>query len=460
MDPKGNILSAQAERIEISKDGTIYTFFLKDTFWSDGKPVTAEDFRSSWLECLDPNFPCPNAYLFYPIKNAKPGKKGKIPLNQVGIEALNSKCLRVHLEKPNATFLSLSSSPFFYPIRFSKDALGSEIRLSNGPFILSQWKRGQKIKLIRNGLYRNTSHIKIEGIEISLVSDQNTAYELFLNGQLDFIGSAYTFISPSILEFLPTYLIEKTVPAANVSAITFNTWKFPFTNQNFRKALSAGIDRRAIATALLAQKASPAYSIIPDGFKSRRYDSFPECNLQEARKLLDLAMNELGITSAKDLPKLKLLFPNYNPNTRKLAQILQNQWGKSLGINIELETYDLKHITTTLSNMNYDIGLVNWNANYLHAISFLDRFFSKDNPKNYSGWENAEFQKNYLLALDALDLEMQWERIIRCENILAQEAPVTPIVFWDYVLLTNKRLSMEVCKSGSLWIQSLSIRPL
>jgi len=470
MDPDGNIIPAQAERMEISDDGLTYTFYLKDTLWSNGEPVTAQDFATSWLSCLNPQFPSPFAYHLYAIKNAEEAKAGEVPLDQVGIEVVDPKCLRVYLDQPNSTFLTLICSTFARPIRYkTDDESNAKNLLCNGPFYIEQWKEDAKhnlkkkndkrIFLKRNPFYANKDHFSFSAIDISLIENQNTSYELFRNGQLDFIGGSYSPVSPTSLETLPEDQILESLASISVAACNFNTTRFPLNNLHLRRALSAAIDRELLATSLKAQKLSPAYSIVPNGFKTKHYDSFSPKSTEQAIAYFEEALKELALTR-ETFPQLTLIYPSSNHNVliTHIVQIMQQSWHQVLGIEVELQTYDLKTLVARLGKKDYDLGLVNWDANYPHPISFLERFLTKANPKNYSGWENPAFQTAIDHAYRSLNASEQLECIMRAEEILADAIPVMPVVFTDCVMLMDKRISgLKILKTGSFWVESLKI---
>jgi oligopeptide transport system substrate-binding protein len=471
MDPDGHIIPAQAQRLEISENGLTYTFFLKDNLWSNGESVTAQDFANSWLSCLNPQFPSPFAYHFYAIKNAREAKSGTIPLDQVGIEVVNSKCLRVHLSQPNSTFLTLICSTFARPIRYkTNDESHAKNLLCNGPFYIEQWKdeaspsfkkeHDKKILLKRNPFYANKDRISFSGIDISLIEDQNTAYELFRHQQLDFLGGPSSPISPTTLETLPENQLLESLPSISIAACNFNTTRFPLDNLNLRRALSAAIDRELLANSLKAQKLSPAYSIVPDGFKMRHYASFSPKTSKQAEEYFKEALSELNL-SVETFPKLKLIYPNSKHNVliSQIVQIMQESWRNVLGIEIELESSELKSLVSRLGKRDYDLGLVNWDANYPHPISFLERFLTKANTKNYSGWESVEFQMAIEKAYRSLDPTEQMGHIMQAEEILADAIPAMPIVFTDCVILADKRLSgLKILKTGTFWLESLKIQ--
>ena len=166
LNPDMSLSVAQAESYEISSDHKTYTFHLKNTVWSDGSPVTAYDFEKTWKSMLDPCFPSPDAYLLYPIKNAKPVKEGKLPLDQVAIHSKDVKTLVIELERPTPYFLQILASSVFLPVKTDKDqsmpnwATQPEQIISNGPFTLKSWKFNQEMVFEKNPHYHRASQVQ------------------------------------------------------------------------------------------------------------------------------------------------------------------------------------------------------------------------------------------------------------------------------------------------------------
>lgn len=464
--PDGRIVPAQAERVEISQDGLTYTFYLRQNiFWSNGDPVTAEDFVLSWKKCLSPEFFSPRAFHFYPIKNAKLAKMGLVPLDHVGLEVVNAKTLRVTLEEPNSTFLALITSTFAAPMRYKNDKETDPTNLlCNGPFYISKWKEGEKhkkVQLKRNPFYPSTSY-PMKGIEISLIEDQNTAFQLFEQRQLDFVGATYSPISPTTFDAIAEKRLDESISqhAVSVSVCNFNTGRFPLNNRNIRRALSYAIDREMLATAFKAHRFTPAYSIVPDGFKNTSYQTFPKDNAELAKQYFAEGLKELDLAAEK-FPKLKLLYPLSSENViiQKIAQILQQNLREVLGVDIILETYDLKTAIANLVKKEFDLGLTLWSADYPHPISFLSRFLEKGNPKNYSGWENQEFKETITRAQYSRDRAKEMQAIIHAEQILAEEVPATPVLFWNFTIFPDERIEgIEIDQTGKVHFENVRIK--
>jgi oligopeptide transport system substrate-binding protein len=462
LNTDGTIGPAQAEKVDISKDGLVYEFHLKNTFWSNGDPVTAEDFARSWRKCLSPDFVSPFCYYFYSIKNARLAKKGLVPLDQVGIDVISPKCLRVTLEHPASNFLALITASLALPFRYkNEDESNPKNLLSNGPFVISKWKDGAKLKkiLLKRNPYYASDTFPLKGIDISLIEDQNTAFELFERGQLDFIGAPYSPLSPTTLETMSADSIDASITkkAVSVSACNFNTWRFPLNNVHIRRALSYAIDKELLVKAFSAHRFIPAYSLVPDGFKPQGYTSFTKGDEELAKEHFEKGLEELGITRKK-FPKLTLLYPLSADNViiQKIAQILQQNWKNVLGIEIALQTCDLKVVIAALAKKEFDIGLTLWDAYYPHPLSFLERFIDGDNPKNYTGWQNKEFQSAMNEAFSAIDKQEELKAIIRAETILAEEAPLAPVIFWNFSVFVDSRIKgLEIDNAGRAHLENV-----
>ena len=242
LEPDGSITLSTAESFTVSPNKKKYTFILKETFWSDGSPVTAYDFEASWKSLIDPKFPSTTAHLLYPIKNAKAAREKKVPLDQVGIFAKDDRTLVVELEKPTPYFLKLTSFCTYYPIPKEKvametiwDAKKESHLISNGPFRMKKWKYNNEIIVKKNPLFWKAKDVKLNRIFITLIQDESTAFKLYEQGKLDWIGG---FISPIPLDALPA-LIEQNLlnhkEVAGTSFCAFNLNCYPFSNSQYSK---------------------------------------------------------------------------------------------------------------------------------------------------------------------------------------------------------------------------------
>ncbi len=421
-----------AYKIDLSSDKLIYTFHIREAFWSDGSAVTAMDFEYSWKSMLDPSFPCPNAHLLYPIEYAEEAKTGFCPLNAVGVRSIDAKTLEVKLKSPTPYFLNLISFCVFYPIHHKTEHEKNGVieesgknLLSTGPYILKSWKHHDVLSLEKNPNYWNQESVKLKNIDISFIDSETTALEMFAKQELDILGLPYTNIPIDALETFAKTPLLKGFPVGKTMFCSFNVQHPLFANKHIRKALAMAIDRQGIVDTIGISNEIPATNFVPpalkNGYNAIYYQKFDKEN---ALKQLEMGLKETGLTK-QDFEKITLIYPQ-RENSNSLCQILQQQWLSNLGLNIQLECLDFKIFLEKLSSSQYAICQYNWVAQYDDPMNILERFRKKSNPKNYCNWENSDYIN--LLDLSAFEQGATRDALLdKAEKIILEEMPIAPI---------------------------------
>lgn len=448
LNPDGTLTPAQAESVQISDDRKTYTFNLRNTFWSDGTKVVASDFECAWKKILSPKFPAPNCHLLYPIQNAEKAKKGETSLDSVGIHSINDTTLVVELDKPTPYFLHLISFCVFFPVPHHLDTSHPDwiygdpkYFVSNGPFNLASWKYNNEMILKKNNLYWEASCIQIEAINISIVSDENTALQMYESGSLDIIGMGY---SPLPTEAIISYYQKgmlKTHPFPSTAVLFFNTHQFPMNNSNIRKAFGLAINRKEIVENITPLD-EIALNITPLNLnKNQIANYFLDNNIQEAQRLFDLGLQELGV-SIHQFPTLTYYYAHSNVN-HKLAQAIQQQLEDVLEIKIHLQSCERKLLLNRLDTKNFEIAQTQYIAQYNDRMSILDRFSHKENSKNPCGWENSEYI--CLLEKSYYDLtEDEREKTLKAaEALILDEMPFIPIYHGRMAFMIKDHLTYD-----------------
>ncbi|PWU15530.1 MAG: hypothetical protein C5B45_02445 [Chlamydiae bacterium] len=475
--PDGSIKLAQAESYKISQDKLIYTFILKDTVWSNNTPVTAYDFEQTWKDILNPNFPTVCDYAFSPIKNAEAAKKGLVPLDQVGIKAVDAKTLIITLEHPTPYLLQLLCLPPFSPINIENDRKnpkwvfnkGAHF-LCNGPFLLEKMDQGDQIIFTRNAKYRKTEDLHPEKIVFNIVENNQATLEMFKQGLIDIIGDSLTDIpleEISSLEKKWTFASE----AQPCSVFIYlNTEQFPFNHPKIRRAFGLAINRQELIGSIgkgakkniktnpiniAYQGRLSATNIVSPCIKKNRYRCFFKDNdVKQAQILLDEGMAELGIT--KDAFKaVTLYYYSRVYGANELAQILQQQWLKALGISIKLEKLDFSIALDKMTTGDYSMCIASWTAMYYDPMNVLERFKYKKYTMNFSTWENAKF----IELIDRSNYEQGDKRLLtleEAEKILIDEMPIIPLHHEDYIYMINPHLSFRIPLWGDRMFLPLS----
>lgn len=438
--PDGSISLAQAKSVTVSNDKKRYTFHLRDTVWSDGTPVTAYDFEQSWKDILNPNFPSCNAQLLYPIVNAMAAKQGEIPLDDVGIKALDAKRLQVDLVRPTPYFLELISFCVFYPINQAIDQKDPRWAFQKGPrftsngfYTLKEWKHSGELILEKNPSYWNPDAVSLEGIRLQILDHETTVLQLYERGELDLIVQ---YLSPLPTDALPS-LKEKGMlqvyPMGGSTLCTFNTRTPPFNNKNLRKAFSFAMNRSSIVKDISQLDEIPAYGAIPPVLKrNKNRIFFNDCNATLAKELFNKGLHELGI-EAKDL-NLTYHYATTELD-HKIAQALQQQWKRILGVDVKLANVERKVLLDKLTKRHYTLAQTAWYAQYSDQMNLLERYISKENAKNYAHWENPHFVSLINQSFIASSPEERLAILEQAEEIFVDEQPITPIYHKNAITL-------------------------
>jgi oligopeptide transport system substrate-binding protein len=446
LNENGTISLAQAESIDISSDGKVYTFHLRDVHWSNGDPVTAEDYEKSWKDILDPAFPSVNAHLFYPIKNAEAAKKGLVPLSEVGIKSADSKTLIVTLDQPTPYFFDLIAFCTFFPVNKRIDEIypdwayeAGEYFASNGPYHLKNWKHNNEIIAVRNPYYWRKDEVLADSIHLCMIDNAMTALQMFENGELDIIGNPLSPLPVDALPILNKLGKLRKKPIAGTTIVSFNTQKIPFSNAKIRKAFGLAINREEIVTNITQLNEQIATNAIPPILKNNRCrEFFKDHDIATAQQLFTAGLRELGVRK-EELKEITYHYIISDVN-HKIAQAIQQQIAKALGIKMQLEGIENKVFMDKLTKRDYSIAQAMWFAQYSDQMNIFERFKYRDNAKNYSHWENKEF----IELLDRSAYETGEDRLATLENaeeIFLDEMPVAPIYHWEFSYMIQPYLS-------------------
>ncbi|MBB64499.1 MAG: ABC transporter substrate-binding protein [Waddliaceae bacterium] len=444
--PDGDIDLAVAEKFEMSSDGLIYTFYLKSTRWNDGSPVTALDFSESWKTVLDPSFPAQMAYQLYVIKNADKVKSGELPVEDLGVEILNSHTLRVSLESPTPYFLELLSTSPFLPVHhhiakrnpdWARDAKPDFV--SNGPFYLNKWKHQNELVLKKNPHYWDKDSVTLKKIVMSMIEDSNTELQLFQSGELDWAGKPISIGLPT--EAIPSLHAEGILQiqkTASTYFYIFNTTQFPLNNRKLRKALSYALNRQSIVDNISQAGEMIALSLVPPSMSLREKGYLKDQQSKEAQKLFAEALKELKLTE-ETFPALHLSY-NTSDGHQKIAQAVQEQWREVLGIDISLDNFEWKVYLDKLQKRDFQIGRLGWVADFNDPVTFLEMYEEGDNPINHTGWENVRYAALLQRASQTVNIERRKNLLHEAEKILMDEMPIAPLYFHTNAYLKHEQL--------------------
>lgn len=459
--PEG-IVPGMAESYVISDDKRIYTFRIKDSKWSNGDPVTAYDFEQTWKDMLDYNFPCPNAHLLYPIKNAKKVKRNLLPIDALGIKALDDKTLQVELEQPTPYFFDLISFCVFSPInqKIAKknpnwfEKVGPDLT-SNGSHYLDSWKRNGEMVFKKNPYYWDAKNISTDSIVISIVNNESTALQMFENKELDLLGLPFTSIPYDAIENLQKKNQIEVMPACASTVSFFNVDKFPFHNKNIRKAFALAINRKSITENITQQKEKIGTDFVPPALKGNQsYLLVNDNDIEAAKIYFQKGLEELGIQK-EEIGTLVYMHPT-SDESAKIAQVLQEQWRKVLGVKVELKGHEYKIFMDKLVSRDYQFSQARWVAQYPDQMNILERFMHVDNPKNYSGWYDRSYNRLLKDSIEHFNKEERYKILKEAEEILAEEMPFTVLYHWNSIYLKQPNVkNLSLFPNGGFYLHNI-----
>src|ERR671917_131918 len=431
-------IPAAAEGVELSNGDLTYTFTLRDGVqWSNGDPVTSQDFKYAWLKVLDPESAATYAYIISTfVKGADAYNTKKGDPGDVGIETPDDKTLRVQLNNKSPFFLQLTSFGTYFPQnqKFVEKlgdnyAQDGESLLYNGPFTMTAGTEGggQTVVLEKNDKYWDKDNVAVETINGRIVKENDTAINLYEGGELDLTALEGNKVqqyvdSPDFFRRVEPFTVygrlNQKVPGLE--------------NINIRKALMIGFDREGLTEQILQDGSVPAYGYVPSAISpGPGNQTFREANgdlvskdVESARALWEKGVEEIG----GQAPKLTMLFSD-DSSQRDMATYMQDQYKKNLGADLEIEvvTFDaaLDRVDQEDYQINYAFG---WIGDYDDPMTFLDLYLS-DSPFNNSFFENEEHDRLILGAQTEPNTEKRMQMMLEAERILIEQAGTVPVYF-------------------------------
>lgn len=438
---KGELVEGMAERYEVSEDGLTYTFYIRDgVTWTNGDPVTAHDFEYAWKRALNPETASYYAHILYPIKGAEAYNTGEGSEEDVGVKALDDKTLEVTLETPTAYFLELTAFYTYFPV--NKNVVESNpdwakdpsTYVTNGPFKLVEWKHNDQIILEKNEDYYNADKIKLDGIDLDIIEDQNTAWQKYEGGEYHILVDVPTSVVAQ--------LKAENNPELNIG-FQVGTYYYnvnpdikPFNNAKVRKALSMAMDREVITENITQGGQIPAYGVVPPGLEDESGNDFREVqgnlfeyNPEEAKKLFEEGLKEEGMTVEDFNNQNFVLLFNTSESHKKIAQAVQEMWRTNLGVEIGLENVEFQVKLDREKAGDYHISRAGWLGDFMDPMTFLDLWWSQSEFNDVK-YNNPEYDELIEKAKSTNDQEVRMQAMKEAEKILMEDMPVIPVYFY------------------------------
>jgi len=428
-------IPGQASQWSVSDDGMVYTFTLRDGIqWSDGEPVTADDFVFAFKRLMDPATAAVYAYLQYSIKNAEAINTGEITdMDELGVKALDDKTLEITLERPTPYFIGALTHYTAYPLpqhvieSAGDDWVKIDNIVTNGPYRPVDWVPGSHVTTVKNEDYYDADNVRIDGAKFYTLEDESAALKRYRAGEFDILTEFPTDQFEWMQENLPGQ--AQVAPFAGLYYYVVNNNKPPFDNSDVRKALSMAINREVIGPQILGTGELPAYSWVPPGMANYSepymmdWKDMPYADkVAEARSLLDAA----GYNTDNPL-KLQLRY-NTNENHKRIAVAIAAMW-KPLGVDVELYNTETKVHYDELQRGILDVARAGWLADYNDADNFLNLLKSTV-EHNYGRYNNPDYDTLLDQANATTDIAERAALLHSAEKLAMDESASIPIYYY------------------------------
>jgi oligopeptide transport system substrate-binding protein len=439
LTPDMNVVPGVARSWEVSDGGRRYLFHLRDDVrWSDGTPVTAGDFEYAWKRVLDPSTGSLNASLLYDVKRARPFHRGEAAREEVGVRALDKVTLMVELEGPTGYFLHLLAS---YPVpRLVVEAQGqawTEVGniVTNGPFRLEAWRRGESISLARNPKYHGRFGGNIERVELFFRRGGTSAdlemLEMYKADNLDVLDLQHLPLpgrDHARQQHARDYV---TAPHLATYYVGFNVSRSPFDDHRVRRAFGFATDRETLADVVLRGYVAPGTGgFIPPGMPGHSARIGLSYDPEGARKLLA----EAGYPKGRGFPLVDWLLAR---GSEPVAEYLQAQWRENLRVEIRRETLEYAALLNELDRDPPPMFHTGWIADYPDPDNFLRASLVRLQTR----WRNEAYDRLVEEARQVMEQEERMKLYRQADRILVEEAAIMPLNYGRLHLLVKPWLT-------------------
>ena len=443
----------QAESYEsvINDDGTAtYTFHLRDGItWSDGQPVTANDFVFAWQRLVDPETAADYSYMIGDVVNANAIINGEMDPSELGVSAPDDKTFVVTLNNDIPYFLEICAFPACFPVR--EDVVSNaewtytpETYISNGPYVMSERVTNSHISMVPNEHYWDFESLGPDTITFHMMDDANAMISGYRSGDLDYIENMP-------VDEIPTLLASgelKIVDYLSTYYVCFQNQLAPFDDARVREAFTLAIDRTYLVNNISQTGEIEAGPYVPNGvydaegatgqtFREVGGDYYAptdadyEANCERARQLLA----DAGYPNGKGFPVVEYLY-NTDDRHQAVAEALQNMWQTELGVQVTLRNEEWNSFLETRKQGDYSIARNGWTADYNDPMSFLDMFLT-GGGNNDAKFENEQFDALIAAAKAETDHGARWATLHQAEDILMGEWAVAPLFYYTHKFMMN-----------------------
>jgi oligopeptide transport system substrate-binding protein len=426
-------IKALATEHEESEDKVVHTFTLRDAKWSNGEPVTAQDFEYAWKRVMKDNSPYAFMFVTAGIKNAEAILNAEKDADELGIKAIDEKTLEVTLEAANPLFQTLLTFPTFLPQnqKFVEEkgdqyALEADGVLFNGPFKLVEWTHEQGWKYEKNEDYWDAKEVKLDNINVYVVKDPSTGSNLYETEKVDRVE-----LSSALVDQYKDDANFQTMQESGLVFLRFNHNHPVLGNKDIRRAINMAIDKKGLTDVILKDGSSPLNGVVPAGFyNSPDNKDYRELNgdfntgtVEEAQEAWAKGLKETG---QKDVT-VSINIADSDDH-KKVAEYIQAQLEDNLpGLKLEIKAVPFAQRLEIEKAIEYDLSLSSWGPDYSDPMTYLDMWL-KDGSANRMDYYNPKLDELVAQARIESDLAKRYEMLLSLEKILLEEdAAIAPL---------------------------------
>ena len=434
-DTMGRPVPGIAERWETSPDGLTWTFHLRDALWSDGAPVTADDFIFAWRRVLDPKLAASNAYFPYIIKNGEKINAGHLPGTALGAAAPDPRTLVITLEHPVPYLTEILMHYSMMPVprhvveKYGRAWPKPGTYVSNGAFMLTEWIPNDHVTAVKNPRFFDAANVKLERIVWYPVDDYSAGLSRLRAGELDATdrleNNEFGWIKKNMPELIDP------VPQLIIDMVQVNLTKKPYDDIRVRRAINLAINREAITGKIVPVGYVPAYNMVPPntanfpGGNALDFQSLPyPARYAQAQALMRAA----GFGPDNRL-KAGFMIRSTAPGYQRALSAALQQMLALIYLDISIIPSDGQVFYKQIQEHDFDIAMPGWQADFDDASNFLD-LFRTGGGNNWGNYANSAYDRVLDAAAADTGLESRGEKLKSAEAILLKDQAVMPLFFW------------------------------
>ncbi|MFV0255142.1 MAG: peptide ABC transporter substrate-binding protein [Erysipelotrichaceae bacterium] len=444
-------LADMASNWDVSDDGKVYTFYLADTNWSNGTPVTAHDFVYAWKRLVSEETASEYSFIMgvVDVVNANEILAGNASVDELGVKALDDKTFEVTLNKPVDFFLGLMAFPSFFPLneefvesQGDQYALTAENMIYNGPYVMESWTPGSDYSFVLNDQYYKADTINTKKVSFRFVQDTQTAMLEYQSGNIDLVK-----LTGEMVDAYGSDEGFNNVLQGFLWYLSLNFEVVELQNHNLRMAISYAVDRETIANSVLKDGSVPAEGIVPRALaigptgNDFRDDSgvLIAYDPSKAASYYQAAVAELG----GDV-NIELLFED-TESSKAVAEYIQSNLEENLpGISVTLNSKPKKTRLDLQQNGEYQMALHRWGPDYADPQTYLDLFL-KDSVSNYGNYDSEKYTSlvnEGTNGASASDSDARWQLLLDAEKtLISEDMAVVPVYQNGGAYMINPKLS-------------------